>query len=149
MEFRQSMGTFVVKLSAVCCAETRCICSNSSWRTGFLEIYILRQAHVWRVVNIGLQLGSLQPPAPATQLAMEPQGGEFVQNHWITLMSTSTHRIFTLIHGIGLMADSFSSLVSISFGFSMETYFRKGAHFCALQSLLEFLQVFSGGGGSH
>ena len=94
-----------------------------------LEIYILRQAHVWTVVNIGLQLGSLQPPAPATQLAMEPQGGEFVQNHWITFMSSSTHRIFTLIHGTGLMADSFSSLVSISFGFSMETYFRTGAHF--------------------
>ena len=37
------------------------------------------------------QVGSLQPPVLATQLAMEPQGGEFMQivnigtNHWITL----------------------------------------------------------------
>ena len=37
------------------------------------------------------QVGSLQPPLLATQLALEPQGGEFVQivnicnNHWITL----------------------------------------------------------------
>ena len=37
------------------------------------------------------EVGSLQPPVLAAQLAMEPQGGEFVQlvninnNHWITL----------------------------------------------------------------
>ena len=36
------------------------------------------------------EVGSLQPPVLATQLAMEPQGGEFIQivnikNHWITL----------------------------------------------------------------
>ena len=36
------------------------------------------------------EVGSLQPPVLATQLAMEPQGGVFIQivnikNHWITL----------------------------------------------------------------